>query len=89
MMMLILSMLLIGVALGRRFKVFVLVPAVGFAFIISLTGGIAHGDGAPSILIAAVLASSSLQIAYFCGILTRHYNVMATSASSHKAVHRT
>ena len=72
MVMLLLSMLCIGAALAARFKVFVLIPAIGLAFILVLAGGIAHGDGASTILIAGALASISLQVGYLCGIVMRH-----------------
>lgn len=71
MVMLILSTLCIGAVLGARFKVLILVPFIGLGSITILAGGIARGDHASAILIAAALASVSLQLGYFCGIFTR------------------
>jgi hypothetical protein len=83
MVVLILSTLCIGAALGVRFKVLILIPSIGLAFIAILAGGVARGDSASAILIAAVLASSFLQIGYLCSIIARHGIVRAES--SHKA----
>ena len=69
MVLLILSMLCIGAALGVRFKVLILIPAIGLAFMAIVAGGVARGDSALAILIAAVLASSGLQIGYLCCIM--------------------
>jgi len=78
-------MLLIGAALGMRFKVLILIPAIGLGFITILAGGIGRGDSASAILIAAVLASGSLQIGYLCGILTRSGIASARPGSPRKA----
>lgn len=81
MVMLILSTFCIGAVLGARCKVLILVPFIGLGSITILAGGIARGDNASAILIAAVLASTSLQIGYFCGIFTRH----GVAQSRHRA----
>jgi hypothetical protein len=83
MVMLILSMLCIGAALGVRFKVLILVPAIGLAFTVILAGGVARGDSALAILIAAVLVSSGLQIGYLCCVIARHG--IAQAEGTHKA----
>ena len=85
MVLLILSMLCIGAALGVRFKVLVLVPAIGLAFIAILAGGVARGDSVSTILIAIVLASSCLQIGYLCGILVRYGIAPASAEGAHRA----
>ena len=83
MVLLILSMLCIGAALGVRFKVLILIPAIGLAFMAILAGGVARGDSALAILIAAVLASSGLQIGYLCSIIARYG--IARAEGTHKA----
>ena len=80
MVLLILSMLCIGAALGVRFKVLILIPAIGLAFMAIVAGGVARGDSALAILIAAVLASSGLQIGYLCCIIG-----IARTEGTHKA----
>ncbi len=77
MSLLILLVFLIGAALGMKFKVLILIPAIGFALIAVVAGGIAYGDSVSAILIAAVLASSSLQIGYLCGTVMRYSIVPA------------
>ena len=83
MSMLIVSVFLIGAALGVRFKVLILIPAIGLAFIAILAGGIARSDSASAILIAFVLASICLQIGYFCGIVMQHWLAMARAGNPH------
>jgi len=68
---------LIGAVLGMRFKVLILIPAIGLAWIVILAAGIAREDNVSAILIAAVLASSCLQIGYLCGIVTRYITALA------------
>lgn len=72
MVIVILSTFCLGAALGMRFKVLILIPAIGLAFIATLAEGIARGDSAFTIVIAAVVASSCLQIGYLGSILTRY-----------------
>ena len=79
MSMLILLAFLLGAVLGMRFKVFILIPAIGFALIAILAGGIARGNSVSGTLIVAVLASSCLQIGYLLGIIAR-YSVALTRA---------
>ena len=85
MSMFILLAFLLGAVLGMRFKVFILIPAIGFALIALLAGGIARGDNVSAILIAAVLSSSSLQIGYLGGILTRYSIAIARAGRLRKA----
>lgn len=74
MVVLILAMLCIciGAVLGARFKILILVPAIGLGCAAVLAAGIARGDGAMAILVAVVVASSGLQIGYLCGVLMQH-----------------
>lgn len=62
---------LIGGLLGIRFKVLILVPAIGFVLAAVFCVGVARGDTPAAILVPAVLSSIFLQLGYFCGILTR------------------
>jgi hypothetical protein len=87
MVMLILLTLCIGALLGARYKVLILAPFIGLSSITILAAGIARGDNASAILIAAVLALISLQIGYFCGIFTR-YGVADAQSRHSAAVHQ-
>jgi hypothetical protein len=59
---------LAGTALGLRYKVFVLVPAVTLAMIFAAMTGIAHGDHLGSILLAMVILGAAVQFGYLTGI---------------------
>jgi len=71
-MMLNLSMLLIGCALGFRFKVLVLLPAIGLVWMAYLIVGIARSDGISAILVGALLAAICLQLGYLVGAMVLH-----------------
>jgi len=77
MSMLILLAFLLGAVLGMRFKVFILIPAIGFTLLAVLLVGAARGDSVSGMLIAAVLASSCLQIGYMFGIIARYSVALA------------
>ena len=62
---------LAGIALGLRYKVFVLVPAVTLTIMFAVTGGIAHGDRLWSILLAMAILGTAVQIGYLAGIMIR------------------
>ena len=65
------SLLLIGLMLGARFKVLIMIPAIGSGFIAVLAAGIAHNDSASAILLALARVWTCLQIGYLGGIITR------------------
>ncbi len=68
-----------------RFKVLILIPAAGLAWIVILAAGFARDDNVFAILIAAVLASSCLQIGYLCGTVTRYSVALARIGRTRKA----
>ena len=76
---------LLGAVLGMRFKVFILIPAIGLIFIAILAGAIACGSGMAGTLIAAVLASSSLQIGYVLGTIAQYSVALARAERLRKA----
>jgi hypothetical protein len=63
--------MLAGIALGLRYKVFVLVPAVSLAMMFAVMGGIAHGDRLWSILFAMAIFGTAVQFGYLAGIMIR------------------
>jgi hypothetical protein len=73
----ILPVFLTGALLGMRFKVLILIPAVGMVVIAVLWVGILHGDSVSAMFIRAMLAWSCLQMGYFCGIVTRYRFALA------------
>jgi hypothetical protein len=62
---------LTGGVLGLRFKVLVLVPAIGLALVVTVFVGIARGDGDWAILGTAAAVATVLQIGYLAGTLAR------------------
>jgi hypothetical protein len=62
---------LIGAVLGLRYKVLVLVPAIGCALLVTLVTGIARAEGAWAILAASAAVATVVQIGYLAGTLTR------------------
>ena len=71
MTMLVLCCALAGAVLGLRFKVLVLVPAIGLAVLIVVVSGVARADGTWAIVGAAAAVATVLQIGYLAGTLTR------------------
>ena len=59
----------VGIALGLRFKVLVLVPAIASAIIFIVIAGLARGDGFGSIVLATVIVGVALQLGYLIGIV--------------------
>jgi hypothetical protein len=72
--------LLVGMVLGQRFKVLVLVPISAVALIIAVGVGTAQGNSLPLIAIISAAAISSLQIGYLVGISLRHLMVIARAS---------
>ena len=60
---------LIGVALGLRFKVFVLIPTIILAAVSTAVIQAARGYQASSIIVTIVLVATTLQIGYLVGII--------------------
>jgi hypothetical protein len=59
----------VGIALGLRFKVLVLVPAIASAIIFVVIAGLARGDGFRSIVLAMVIVGIAIQLGYLVGIV--------------------
>ena len=83
--------LLIGTVCGMRFKVFILVPAIGLCLVGILAGGIGHGHSVSAALMATMLALGSLQMGYLCGIVARYglrRSVSNSNARSYSTLNR-
>ena len=70
---------LFGAALGQRFKVLVLVPAMAIVIMVTLGAGVMQAQGAWWIVLMAVSASTCLQFGYFAGIGVRQFLEAAPS----------
>lgn len=71
--------LLIGAALGQRFKVVVLLPAGAMALLAAVRTGVAEAQTVWEIILLAAAAATCLQIGYFVGIYIRHALTAALS----------
>lgn len=67
--------LLVGIALGQRFKVFVLALVVVLALLLALVVGVLRAE-VGNIALVTVASIVSLQIGYFFGIGIRHLMVV-------------
>jgi hypothetical protein len=74
---------LIGIALGLRYKVLILAPAVTLAMIFALMVGVARADSFWSIVLTTAAVATALQFGYLAGIAT--IRCQASSAGSRSA----
>lgn len=73
---------LVGAALGQRFKVMVLMPAMAIVLVLAAGTGVTHAQTAWSIVLTTAIAATCLQIGYLIGIFIRHVVVAALSRRS-------
>jgi hypothetical protein len=62
---------LAGTALGLRYKVLILVPAVTLAMIFAMIVGVARADHFWSIVLAVAILGTAVQFGYLAGIVIR------------------
>jgi hypothetical protein len=74
--------LVVGMVLGQRFKVLVLLPAIALALVLAIGGGIVRAESAWWIVLVAAAAATSLQIGYLIGVGIRHALVAARASRS-------
>ena len=70
-MLLAILLFLVGMALGQRFTVFVLAPAIPLAVVIAVGTGIARGQTPGMTTLLTVAAVACLQIGYLLGLGAR------------------
>jgi hypothetical protein len=58
----------VGIVLGLRYKILILVPAVPFAMILAITVGIGRADSFWSIVLTTVALVVAVQLGYLAGI---------------------
>jgi hypothetical protein len=59
----------VGVVLGLRYKILILVPALPFAMILAIAVGVGRADTFWSIVLTAVALVIAVQLGYLAGIL--------------------
>ena len=64
---------LFGAALGQRFNVVVLIPAMAIVLVLAVGAGATHAQANWWIVVMAATASICLQCGYFAGIGVRHF----------------
>ena len=62
-----LSAFLAGVALGLRYKVVILIPAIVLVMLFAMIVGIARGDRFLSLILAVAIPGAAIQIGYLAG----------------------
>jgi hypothetical protein len=72
--------LLVGMVLGQRFKVLVLLPAIALALVLTVGGGIVRSDSTWWIVLMAATAAATLQVGYVIGVGIRHVLVAAPAS---------
>ena len=60
--------LVVGIALGLRFNVVVLISAIALVVMFVLIVGLARGDGFWSIALAVVTVGMAIKLGYFVGL---------------------
>ena len=63
---------IVGVALGLRFKLLILVPAIGLVAAIIGAGGVGSGESPWHLALAIAAAAISIQVGYLGGAMVRH-----------------
>jgi len=84
MSMLLLLVFLIGAVLGMRFRVLVLIPAIGFLFVTILAACVIRAESHSITITVAALAAGCLQIGYLGGVVTRYATALADSGRLRK-----
>ena len=73
---------LIGATLGFRFKVLILVPAIGLALLAVAGIGIARGDHVTHMMLTMILITATLQIGYLLGTIARVIVVLSVAPAT-------
>lgn len=74
--------LLIGAALGQRFTVMILLPGTVILLALSIATGVTHANTVWSIALTTAVAVTSMQIGYLIGIGVHHFRAARSHLSS-------
>jgi hypothetical protein len=76
---------LAGAVLGLRFKVLILVPAIGLSVVVvAMANGIVLGESAWRLALVVVVAATSIQLGYVLGTVAQLFFAWAGSALGSK-----
>jgi hypothetical protein len=81
------SILLLGIVLGMRYRALVLVPTLGLTLTTVIAVGIAGGNAPGAIAAAVALVSCGLQFGYVFGAFI-HFGVIADRVAKARFHHR-
>jgi hypothetical protein len=73
---------LFGAALGQRFSVLVLIPAMTLVLVLAVGAGVTNAQAVWWVVLMAAIAAICLQLGYFAGIGVRHILLAAQSRAS-------
>jgi hypothetical protein len=76
--------LLLGLVLGQRFKVLILIPVIIITLVFAVVAGLARADKAWTVGLTAAVAIAGLQIGYLLGVGVR-YAVLLVRAHRRRA----
>jgi hypothetical protein len=76
---------LVGAVLGLRFKVLILVPAIGFATVVVTANGIVIGESLWRLASVVVVAAMAIQLGYVSGTVAQLFFGAARSTLGSKA----
>ena len=62
---------LVGIALGLRYRVVILIPAIALVMTFAMIIEIARGDNFWSIILGMAISGAAIQLGYLAGILIR------------------
>src|SRR5215470_7262909 len=62
---------LAGIALGLRYKVVILIPAIALIMLFAMIVGIARGDRFLSLIVTMVIPGAAIQLGYLAGAQIR------------------
>lgn len=79
---------LVGAALGLRFRVLILVPAVGFSAAVVAAGGFVNGESLWRLALLLVVGVTAIQLGYISGAFARLLFGLARSGLGSQAHER-
>jgi hypothetical protein len=77
---------MIGMALGFRFNVMVLFPAIGITLLYVACIGVGRGDGSGQVVLTMILTTAALQVGYLVGIALRSIAVYSVAPAARRVL---
>jgi hypothetical protein len=74
---------LVGLVLGLRFRLLILVPAIGFSLLGVTANGVVTGESVWRLALVAVVAATAIQLGYVGGALAQLF--FRSGSASHRS----